>query len=223
VATQISKKRKFVADGVFYAELNQLFRRELSEQGYSGVEVRPNPLRTDIVIRATHPKDVVGEKGRRLRELTTVVQQRFNFPDGAVELFAEMVNNKGLCAQAQCESIKHKLLGGLAVRRAAYGVMRLIMESGAKGCQIIVSGKLRGARAKGMKFGEGYMIKSGGSKEEYIVKATCNVLMRQGMLGIRVTIMLPHDPAGKEGPSKPLADIVTVMEPKDIDGEVAQI
>ncbi|CRK30582.1 hypothetical protein BN1708_005221 [Verticillium longisporum] len=41
--TQISKRRKFVADGVFYAELNEFFQRELAEEGYSGVEVRVTP------------------------------------------------------------------------------------------------------------------------------------------------------------------------------------
>jgi hypothetical protein len=58
-----------------------------------------------------------GEKGRRIRELTSVVQKRFNFPDGSVELYAEKVMNRGLCAVAQAESLRYKLLGGLAVRR----------------------------------------------------------------------------------------------------------
>ena len=49
----MSKKRKFVADGVFYAELNELLTRELAEDGYSGVEVRKTPMRTEIIIRAT--------------------------------------------------------------------------------------------------------------------------------------------------------------------------
>jgi small subunit ribosomal protein S3e len=44
----ISKRRKFVADGVFYAELNELLQRELAEEGYSGVEVRVTPTVTDI-------------------------------------------------------------------------------------------------------------------------------------------------------------------------------
>lgn len=44
----ISKRRKFVADGVFYAELNEFFQRELAEEGYSGVEVRVTPTVTDI-------------------------------------------------------------------------------------------------------------------------------------------------------------------------------
>ena len=82
-------------------------------------------------------------KGRRIRELTSVVQKRFKFPEGSVELYAEKVANRGLCAVAQAESLRYKLLGGLAVRRACYGVLRFVMESGAKGCEVIVSGKLR--------------------------------------------------------------------------------
>jgi hypothetical protein len=49
----ISKRRKFVADGVFYAELNELFQRELAEEGYSGVEVRVTPTVTDISKNST--------------------------------------------------------------------------------------------------------------------------------------------------------------------------
>ena len=100
----------------------------------------------------------MGEKGRRIRELTSVVQKRFNFPEDTVELYAEKVNNRGLSAIAQAESLKFKLLGGLAVRRACYGVLRFVMESGAKGVEVIVSGKLRAARAKAMKFSDGFMV-----------------------------------------------------------------
>lgn len=60
-----------------------------------------------------------GEQGRRIRELTSVVQKRWKFEDGQVELFAEKVMDRGLCAVAQAESLRYKLLGGLAVRRCA--------------------------------------------------------------------------------------------------------
>ena len=81
-----------------------------------------------------------------------MVQKRFNFPEGGVELYAERVANRGLSAIAQTESLRYKLLGGLPVRRACYGIMRFVMESEAKGIEIQVSGKVRGQRAKGMKF-----------------------------------------------------------------------
>ena len=75
----ISKKRKFVADGVFFAELNEMLVRELAEDGYSGVEVRSTPVKMEIIIRATKTQNVLGEKGRRIRELTSLVQKRFGF------------------------------------------------------------------------------------------------------------------------------------------------
>merc|ERR1712071_750239 len=69
----------FVAGGVFKAELNSFLTRELAEDGYSGVEVRFAPTRTEIIILATRTQNVLGEKGRRIRELTSVVQKRFGF------------------------------------------------------------------------------------------------------------------------------------------------
>ncbi|KAB5514078.1 hypothetical protein DKX38_027984 [Salix brachista] len=274
MATQISKKRKFVADGVFYAELNEVLTRELAEDGYSGVEVRVTPMRTEIIIRATRTQNVLGEKGRRIRELTSVVQKRFKFPENGVELYAEKVNNRGLCAIAQAESLRYKLLGGLAVRSlllllrcleysptshhdtfiklfccllvlvilenclsvqlnseynlvslsnvwACYGVLRFVMESGAKGCEVIVSGKLRAQRAKSMKFKDGYMISSGQPVKEYIDSAVRHVLLRQGVLGIKVKIMLDWDPKGKVGPMTPLPDLVTIHPPKEEEVYVA--
>ncbi|KAG4991765.1 hypothetical protein JHK87_025222 [Glycine soja] len=215
MATQMSKKRKFVADGVFFAELNEVLTRELAEDGYSGVEVRVTPMRTEIIIRATRTQAVLGEKGRRIRELTSVVQKRFKFPENSVELYAEKVNNRGLCAIAQAESLRYKLLGGLAVRRACYGVLRFVMESGAKGCEVIVSGKLRAQRAKSMKFKDGYMISSGQPVKDYIDSAVRHVLLRQGVLGIKVKIMLDWDPKGKQGPKTPLPDLVTIHTPKE--------
>uniref|UniRef100_A0A7N6BHH8 KH type-2 domain-containing protein n=1 Tax=Anabas testudineus TaxID=64144 RepID=A0A7N6BHH8_ANATE len=96
MAVQISKKRKFVSDGIFKAELNEFLTRELAEDGYSGVEVRVTPTRTEIIILATRTQNVLGEKGRRIRELTAVVQKRFGFPEGSVELYAEKVATRGV-------------------------------------------------------------------------------------------------------------------------------
>lgn len=204
---------QFVGDGVFRAELNEFLTRELAEDGYSGVEVRVTPNRTEIILLATHTQSVLGEKGRRIRELTSVVQKRFNFKEQNVELYAEKVATRGLCAIAQAESLRYKLIGGLAVRRyveiylfsiichlsivsfvsmfikyyfvmirACYGVLRFIMESGAKGCEVVVSGKLRGQRAKSMKFVDGLMIHSGEPTNEYVNTATRHVLLRQGII-----------------------------------------
>ncbi|XP_052113785.1 40S ribosomal protein S3 [Arachis duranensis] len=62
---------------------------------------------------------------------------------------------------------------------ACYGVLRFVMENGAKGCEVIVSGKLRAQRAKSMKFKDGYMIFSGQPVKDYIDSAVRHVLLRQ--------------------------------------------
>ena len=74
-----------------------------------------------------------------------------------------------------------------AKHRACYGVLRFIMESGAKGCEVIVSGKLRAQRAKAMKFKDGYMVSSGNPTRDYIDAAIRHVMLRQGVLGIKVS------------------------------------
>jgi hypothetical protein len=65
-------------------------------------------------------------------------------------------------------------------------VLRFIMESGAKGCEVIVSGKLRAQRAKAMKFKDGFMVSSGEPVRQYIDAAVRHVMLRQGVLGIKV-------------------------------------
>ena len=92
------------------------------------------------------------------------------------------------------------------------------MESGAKGCEVVVSGKLRAARAKSMKFTDGFMIHSGQPAKDFIDFATRHVLLRQGVLGIKVKIMRasssPNDPVGEKAGGKGLPDSVTIIEPK---------
>merc|ERR1712036_95387 len=210
----ISKKHLFVRDGLFKAELDEFFKRELAEDGYSGVIVRKSKT-CEVIIIATRPSQILGEKTRRIRELTAIVNKRWGHEQGQIDLYVERVANRGLSAVAQAESLRYKLMAGLPVRRAAYGVVRFVMESGAKGCEVIVSGKIRGQRAKAMKFNDGMMIHSGNPVKEYVDTAVRHVQLRQGMLGIKVKILKPHDPEGLNGPKTLYPDIITINEPKE--------
>merc|ERR1711985_32476 len=67
--------------------------------------------------------------------------------------------------------------------------------------------------AKSMKFSDGYMIKAGNPCRNFIDSAVRHVLLRQGVLGIKVNIMLPYDPTGKSGPKTPMPDKVDILEP----------
>ena len=132
----ISKKHLFVRDGLMKAELDEYLKRELAEEGYSGIVVRKSKT-TEIIIIATRPSEVLGKNSQRIRELTAIVNKRWGQEFGKIDLYVERVANRGLCAVAQAESLRYKLLGGLPVRRAAYGVLRFVQESGGRGCEVM--------------------------------------------------------------------------------------
>jgi len=213
----VSKKRKLVQDGVFYAEINEFLRRYLAEEGYAGVEIKPKPDCTQIVIKCTKTADVV----KKIPEIQKCLQLRHKREVDGLRVFAERVQPRGLSARAQAQSICYKLKNGVAVRRACYGVLKYIMDNGqALGVHITISGKLRGARAKAMKFKEGFMISSGNATNDYIVEAVEHVLLRSGTIGVRVKIMLPKETNPERVsflPRNDLPDVVKVHDPKMFD------
>merc|ERR1739838_95675 len=202
----ISKKKKFVADGCFRAELDEFLAKFLAEDGYAGVEVRITPVRTQIIICATHPIGITGNHGQRVSEIASLIQKRFNFKEGIVECYVMRVASRGLSAGSMAESLRHKLLNHIAVRRAAYAIVRTIMNAGATGCEVVVSGK---ERAQAMKFKDGYLLTQGHPAQLYVESATRSLRMKQGVLGVRVRIMKPHDPTGVKGPKEPVPDTIT--------------
>ena len=213
---KISIKRRFITDGVFLAELNQLFSRTIAADGYTGLEVRVSAMTTEIRVKATQHRNLTGPNSTKIRELESLIQKRFNYgqTDNKVEVVAKPFENRGLSAAFQAEAIKQKLLSGFPVRVVAHSAMRFMMSRGAKGVEISISGKLRGQRAKTQKYRGGYRVSTGQPKIDYIGMAIRHVLLRQGIIGVRVKIMLPHDPTGQYGPTRPLPDVVVVHPPK---------
>uniref|UniRef100_A0A0A9W956 40S ribosomal protein S3 n=1 Tax=Lygus hesperus TaxID=30085 RepID=A0A0A9W956_LYGHE len=132
-------------------------------------------------------------------------------------MFVERIQSRGLSAMAQAESLRFKLLNNLQVRRAAMSILRFVMESGAKGCEVTVGGKIKGQRAKSMTFRDGYMIKSGTAHKTFVDSAVRHCYLRAGTIGAKVKIMLPTDSENRNGPAEQLPDVVTVLEPKAID------
>merc|ERR1712032_179529 len=216
---QINKKKKFVADGVFHAELHEFLGRILAEQGYGGMEVRSSETSTLITIKIVK-KDDQNQKEfqRQANELTSLVQKRYGFEENQVTIKFDPIRVKGQSASAQAEMLKTKLLKGVAVRSAALSIINTVMKLGeAKGCEVIVSGKMRVQRAKVMKYKAGYLISTGQPKRDYIDTAVRHCFFKQGIIGVKVKIMLPYDPTGKKGVRKPLPDMITIHPAKEDD------
>jgi small subunit ribosomal protein S3e len=156
----------------------------------------------------------------KIKELLGLIEQRFgfkNYTNHKLTLLAKQTKHGGICAQEQAEYLKKRYLMGVPVRTGALSVIRMMIQKGAKGVEVIVSGKLRQQRAKSMKFKDGYMIHSGQPRITYIDTAIRHIELRTGIMGIKVRIMLPHVSEvkrGNFGVEKALPDHITFIEPK---------
>lgn len=222
---QRSTKRKFVADGVFRAEVNELLQHSLFEFGFSGIEVYFTSSGTEVRVLVSKFNDLMDQSkksGIKINELKGLIEQRFGFkrtPNHKFALLAKKTTHMGLNAQEQAEYLKKRLLLGIPVRSAAMNVIRQMIQKGAEGCEVIVSGKLRQQRAKSMKFKDEYMIHTGQPKRIFIDVAVRHIELRQGIMGVKVKIMLPTNLEGKErgfGIDQPLPDHITFKEEKDL-------
>ena len=214
---KLNTKKKFVADGVFNAELNSFLTKVLGMEGYAGIEVRATSVTTEIRIRCAKHDELMEKGARRVREIKSLIEKRYNFndEDNKVELTIRPLNyDRALCAAANVENLKYKLLSGTPARMAVNNVMGGVMRRGAIGCEIIVSGKVRGQRAKAQKYSSGYQISTGQPKLEFIDVAVRHVNMRQGVLGLKVKIMQSLErKVGNQTVVMP--DYIKIHEPKD--------
>jgi len=221
---KISTKKKFVADGVFQAELNELLMKTLGMEGYGGVEVRATNMSTEIRVRAANCQDLLNKSTRKVKEIKSLIEKRYNFndEDNKVELSIKpLPYDKNLSAAANVETLKYKLLNGLPVRNAANNIIGTVMRrGGATGCEVLVSGKVRGQRAKAQKYTAGYQVSTGQPKIDFIDIAVRHVELRQGILGLKVKIMQGTE-IGVGASKKVMPDFIKILEPKD--GDVSEI
>ena len=205
---------------MFQAELNEFLSRCLGKEGYAGIEVRATSMSTEIRVKATRTKEILEKSARKVRELKSLIEKRYNFneEDNKVELSIKPVPYaKNLCASAQCENLKFKLLNGTPVRMSANSILNSVMRRGeAIGCEIMISGKIRGQRAKAQKYKAGYLVTTGQPKHEFVEYAVRHVDLRQGVLGVKVKIMMNTDRLPPRL-RKVMPDNVKIHEPKDDD------
>jgi len=186
----VSAIKHFIEESVKKAEIDEFLRNEFERAGYGGVSITKTPLGTHIVIYTMRPGMVIGRGGETIRELTRVLEEKFQLPNPQISV-AE-IEIPELNAYVVASRITSALKRGVHYRRSGYWALNQIMDAGALGAEIIISGKLRSDRARYEKFRAGYMPKSGEPARKYLRKAEVSVQLKPGILGVKVRIMPPE-------------------------------
>ena len=209
-------ERKFVAEGVRRARVEKHLVRELKRAGYGGMDLVRTPLGTQVTIFAEKPGIVIGKGGKLVRQLTQDLATTFGVESPQIEV--QQVQNPSFNAQIMAERLANALERGWYFRKAGSSIIRRVMDSGALGCEVIIAGKLTGARARTQKFVEGY-IKHCGEPAITIVETGYAVAIKKlGTIGVQVRIIPPdaklpdHWTMAKAIPKAPRKPEITVTE-----------
>ncbi len=170
--------------------LDEFLANYFKDAGYAGVELYKTPTGYRVVIYAEYPGRIIGRRGSVIRKLTTVFQTRFGLEN--TDITVSSVPDPDLNARVVAFRIVRALEKEIPYRRVALAMLRRIMEAGAIGAEIIISGKLRSERARYEKLKAGKIYKAGEVVEYMVDRAVGKALLKRGVYGIEVVIVRPN-------------------------------
>jgi small subunit ribosomal protein S3 len=181
--------KHFISESIKKTEIDEFLQKKLERAGYGGVNISKTPLGTHIVIYAMRPGLVIGRGGETIRELANLLEEKFEVSNPQISV--SEIEIPELNAHVVASRIASALQRGVHFRRAGFWALKQVMDAGALGVEIIISGKLRTERARYEKFRDGYLPKCGDPAIKYMRKAEVHVQLKPGIFGVKVRIMPP--------------------------------
>ena len=181
--------KRFITEAIKNTEIDEYLQKKLERAGYGGVNLSKTPLGTHVVIYAMRPGLVIGRGGETIKELATALEENFKLSNPQISV--SEIEVPEFNASVIASRVASALERGVHFRRAGFWALNQVMEAGALGVEIVISGKLRTERARFEKFRAGEFPRVGDPALKYTRKAAAHVKLKPGIIGVRVKIMPP--------------------------------
>jgi small subunit ribosomal protein S3 len=183
-------ERKFIENAEIKLKVSRYLQTELTKAGFSRVEIQKTPVLTRITVYVLKPGRVIGRGGHTIDTLTETIKKKFNVENPQINVME--VENKMLEPMLVAKDIAERFERGINARKVIQTSLRIIIENGALGAEIIAGGKLaaKGARAKSIRKSIGYIPKAG-NVTELVREAEAVANTRYGNIGVKVRIVPP--------------------------------
>lgn len=184
-------ERDFVLQKTKEYYIRKYIEEKLNKVGISEIRIKKIPLGEKIIISTSRPSLIVGSRGSNIKDLTKTLKKEFELENPQIEI--NEVKSVFLDANIVAEKIADSLerFGSTRFKSIGHKMMENVMNSGALGIEITISGKIPGARAKSWRFYQGYLKKCGDISVAGVRKAQKYALLKSGIVGIKVAIMPP--------------------------------
>lgn len=182
------EEKKFVAFKKEELGVKEYIKRSLGKGKISEVSIEYTPVGEKIMVHTSRPGMVIGRKGEKIEELTSVLKRRFNLDNPHIEIIEiiEPMLDSQLVADDIAVTLERR--GSLKFKVTAYKMLKMIIKAGAIGAEIVLSGKLPSDRARTWKFKHGYLKRSG-EPAKLVDRAQAQATTLQGVVGIKVSIL----------------------------------
>jgi small subunit ribosomal protein S3 len=181
--------KRFITESIKKTEIDEFLQKKLERAGYGGVDLSKTPLGTHVVIYAMRPGIVIGRGGETIKDLAVTLEENFKLSNPQISV--SEIEVPEFNASVIASRIASALQRGVHFRRAGFWALNQVMEAGALGAEIVISGKLRTERARFEKFRAGYFPRCGDPALTYMKKAEAHVQLKPGIIGVRVKLMPP--------------------------------
>ena len=181
--------KRFITESIKRTEIDEFLQKKLERAGYGGVNISKTPLGTHVVIYAMRPGLVIGRGGETIKELASALEQNFKVANPQISV--SEIEVPEFNAFVIASRVASALQRGVHFRRAGFWALNQVMEAGALGAEIVISGKLSTERARFEKFRAGYFPRCGEPALVAMKKAEAHVQLKPGIIGVRVKIMPP--------------------------------
>ena len=182
----MTQVKNVIKDNYNMMLLNDFLREQIKDAGFSKVEISKTPTGTKIVLHVTKPGIVIGRKGAGIKLLTEKIQTDFGYKDPQISV--EEIAKPELSPSVMCNRMAAHIERGTAFRRATMWTMNQIMEAGAMGVQITISGKLRGDRSAFEKHTQGILPRAGNYAKNMVSEDIVHTKTPMGLIGIKIRI-----------------------------------
>ena len=182
----MTQVKNVIKDNYNMMLLNDFLREKIKDAGFNGMEISKTPTGTKIVLHVTRPGIVIGRKGTGIKELTEKIQTDFGYKNPQISV--EEVQKPELSPSVMCNRMASHIERGTAFRRATMWTMNQIMEAGAMGVQITISGKLRGDRSAFEKHTQGILPRAGNYAKNIVTEDIVHTETPMGLIGIKIRI-----------------------------------
>ena len=181
--------KDLMKENVRRVQVHKHVQEKTARAGFGGLSIQRTPLGTHIRITAERPGLVIGRKGGDIQNLTDELERKFGYENLQVE--AGEVRNFALKPLIMASKVANALERGWNYRRAGNSMLQRIMDSGARGCQITIAGKLTGLRHRTEKFVSGHIKFCGEPALQLMNVGIAQAKLKPGTIGVKVAIMRP--------------------------------